>query len=73
MQFTVEYSHPGRYPRRSSVDAPCGAAAEAIAARNAEPGERVTLCILASRVTVDPCPVMPSDHARVVAQGGRKS
>jgi hypothetical protein len=66
----------GYVVRTVEFDAPHGAAARAIAERMCEAGEHVesheSAVMLASRRTVDPNPIMPSDHARNVAIG-RKS
>jgi hypothetical protein len=74
MRFLAKINR-GYVERTVEFDAPHGAAARAIAERMCEPGEHVepreSAVMLTSRRTVDPTPIMPADHARNVATGGR--
>lgn len=63
----------GNLTRTVRVEAPHGAAARALAARECERGElvpaRESACLLVSQAAVDPSPRMGPGHARHVAEG----
>ena len=71
MIFYATYRKRGEYDRRAEFDAHHGAHAQALAERDLREDETLVRVMLASRVTVDPAPIMPSDHARNVAEGRR--
>lgn len=57
--------------RHLDLEANHGAHALSLAEKALEEGETITRVILSSRRGIDPNPVMPADHARNVALGGR--